>query len=292
MRQIVGCAVCAVKDWIDDFYPCYMFKECPKTHSAAEHAEGNSEGSEHGADKEDKAVSSSKRGPALRDAENYCYFGPAERIHELLDVERYIPVVPLAPLEELHASSVQHPRFSHMRWLLHTRRVPVVAAAAEDDADTKSAAEHEASEQAGARLNSAAEHAKPRCAGVGDLDKTAWLCHECAAHLCCASPTMPPRALANWNWGGREQPTYQNLNMSTRTLLGLGRSVMRMVLLKPHDDSDATEKALVGNTILAAQPAPKLIAAQLPPTEAEQASYFNVIYGCGKEILRERQLAR
>ena len=48
-----------------------MFKECPKTHSAAEHAEG----SEHGSDKEDgaEAVSASKRGPPLRDAENYCY---------------------------------------------------------------------------------------------------------------------------------------------------------------------------------------------------------------------------
>ena len=86
---------------------------------------------------------------------------------------------------------------------------------------------------------------------------------------------------------------YQNLTMSTRTLLGLGRSVMRMVLLKPQDDSDATEKALVGNTILVAQPAPKLIAAQLPPTEAQQASYFNVIYGCGEEKLKEKkQLAR
>ena len=86
---------------------------------------------------------------------------------------------------------------------------------------------------------------------------------------------------------------YQNLNMSTRTLLGLGRSVMRMVLLKPHDDSDATEKALVGNTILVAQPAPKLIAAQLPPTEAEQASYFNVIMGAGpKNNWEKKQLAR
>ena len=29
MRQIVACAVCAVKDWIDDFYPCYMWKILP-----------------------------------------------------------------------------------------------------------------------------------------------------------------------------------------------------------------------------------------------------------------------
>ena len=29
MRQIVACAVCAIKDWIDDFYPCYMWKDPP-----------------------------------------------------------------------------------------------------------------------------------------------------------------------------------------------------------------------------------------------------------------------
>ena len=294
MRQVVACAVCAVKDWIEDFYPCYMFKDCPMTGSAAEHAEVDGEETEDGSEQKDvaDAMSAIRRGPKLRDSENYCYFGPAERIHELLDVERYIPVVPLAPLEELHASSVQHPRFSHMRWLLHTKRVPVVEAAAAGDAGAQSAPEHEASEQDGTRLNSATEYAKPRCAGVGDLDKAAWLCFECAACLCCPSPKMPPRALANWNWGGREHPMYQNLTMSMRTLLGLGRFLMRLVLLKPQDDSDATEKALVGNTILVAQPAPTLIAAHLPPTEAQQAKYFNVIYGGAKEKLGEKKSLR
>ena len=56
---------------------------------------------------------------------------------------------------------------------------------------------------------------------------------------------------------------------------------MRMVLLKPNDNTDESEKALVGNTILVAQPSPQLIAAQLPPTATEQASYFNVMYGSG-----------
>ena len=31
MRQIVACAVCAVKDWIDDFYPVYMWKGAPSS---------------------------------------------------------------------------------------------------------------------------------------------------------------------------------------------------------------------------------------------------------------------
>ena len=39
MRQIVACAVCAIKDWIDDFYPCYMWKDAPLSAKpgAAEH---------------------------------------------------------------------------------------------------------------------------------------------------------------------------------------------------------------------------------------------------------------
>ena len=101
--------------------------------SAKEYAEGDCEGSEHGSDKEDvaEAASATKRGPALRDAENYCYFGPAERIRALLDVEEYKKVVPLCPVEELYASSVQHPEHPDWRWLLHVRRVPVISPSGE-----------------------------------------------------------------------------------------------------------------------------------------------------------------
>ena len=39
MRQIVACATCAIKDWIDDIYPCYVWKEAPAdvAAGAAEH---------------------------------------------------------------------------------------------------------------------------------------------------------------------------------------------------------------------------------------------------------------
>jgi len=69
--------------------------------------------------------------------------------------------------------------------------------------------------------------------------------------------------------------------MATKSLLGLGKMMMRLVLLKPRDSSNESEKGLVGNTILVAQPSPEMIAAELPPTETEQASYFNVVYGTG-----------
>ena len=29
MRQIVASVTCAIKDWIDDFYPCYIWKDAP-----------------------------------------------------------------------------------------------------------------------------------------------------------------------------------------------------------------------------------------------------------------------
>ena len=37
-------------------------------------------------------------------------------------------------------------------------------------------------------------------------------------------------------------------------------------------------KTIVGNTIRVAQPSPELIAAELPPTAAQQSQYFNVVY--------------
>ena len=39
MRQIVACSVCAIKDWIDEFYPCFVWKDAPlaATAGAAEH---------------------------------------------------------------------------------------------------------------------------------------------------------------------------------------------------------------------------------------------------------------
>ena len=39
------------------------------------------------------------------------FFGDPPRIHELLDVDLYHRAMPLIPLEELHASSVQHPDY-------------------------------------------------------------------------------------------------------------------------------------------------------------------------------------
>ena len=52
--------------------------------------------------------------------------------------------------------------------------------------------------------------------------------------------------------------------MTQKSLLGLVKLVMRMVLLKPTDNTDESEKVLVGNTILVAQPFTAMIADHSP----------------------------
>lgn len=84
---------------------------------------------------------------------------------------------------------------------------------------------------------------------------------------------MPPQALVSWNWGRREHQIPRPL--------GLGKLIARMFLLKPMDNTDESEKVIVGNTILVAQRSPEMIAAELPPTESQQTQYFNVVYAAG-----------
>ena len=61
--------------------------------------------------------------PVLIDDEgNFCV-GAREKVHALLNVECYIQQWPLIPIAELHASSVQHPDDTNMRWLVaHSAR--------------------------------------------------------------------------------------------------------------------------------------------------------------------------
>ena len=62
------------------------------------------------------------------------YLQSPEKVHALLDVERYTKRWPLPP-EELHPSSVQHPTNDQWRWLLHSRRVPVKSSGASQSSD-------------------------------------------------------------------------------------------------------------------------------------------------------------
>ena len=79
----------------------------------------------------------------------------------------------------------------------------------------------------------AAQAAAP-CAGVGCKDSLAWMCHDCISNLCVAEEQllcMPPTALSNLLWLGREHPRIQDASLGTKLLLGLGRPCFRKLFL-------------------------------------------------------------
>ena len=80
---------------------------------------------------------------------------------------------------------------------------------------------------------------------------------------------MPFFVLANWNWGGRLHPLYDDLSIAMQALLGLAIMVCRLIVLRYSENMDDQEKGLVGNTILLAQPPSEEIIQKLPPPDAE-----------------------
>ena len=119
-----------------------------------------------------------------------------------------------------------------MHWLLHTRRVPMEPWSAEASSSNAS---------------------KLQCAGTGLKHQTAWCCMECIKHLCCEHPTLPPIALANDFWLGRQHPWYRNLSLGMCMLLSTARLIMKQLLLG-RGSPDDVEKGLTGNTMIIGQP--------------------------------------
>ena len=172
-------------------------------------------------------------------------FGPRAQIDALLSVHAYAESWPKIPAEELHASSVQHPADPQMRWLLHTRRVPKEQAQAAGGTDMPVRENGEAREERETPL--------PPSAGVGLVNRTAWVCASCAQGLCSRTPHMPKMALANWMWLGRVAPEYRDISLGTRLLLGLGRPMIRKLYLG-RGPRDEVQQGFQGNTMIMAQP--------------------------------------
>ena len=101
MRQLVGCMTCARVDWIDEFLPCYLFKDCPEKLLAQD--DGDSEASARTGDSDDEQTPVGKRA-LLRDDQGYCVPNAAA-IDALLGFRKYSKAWPLIPVDELHASS-------------------------------------------------------------------------------------------------------------------------------------------------------------------------------------------
>jgi hypothetical protein len=263
MRQLLGCATCARVEWIDQCFPCHLFRDCPESLRPCEKDSANEAGmaTDESSDEETPATEQ-RRGKLLKDGDGF-YVLDAHAIHELLDVNKYIDAWPQIPREELHASSVQHPGHPEYRWLLNTRRVPVQKSAAATTAAADAAT-------TGSQL--------PRCAGIGIADEPVWLCKSCTTALCRPDPLMPFFALANWNWGGRVHPRFYNLSIAMEALLGLAIMICRLIVLRYSEHSDDQEKGFVGNTILLTQPRPEEVMQKLPPPDAEVSKYLSVCF--------------
>jgi len=223
LRREEACAVCAVKDWLENRFPVHLFKEATGTTTWAKFffAGGEDDGGHADPDEECSSSSGGKhpaRGVLLVDESGIFCVGPRDRVNAILAVERYVSQWPLIPASELHASSVQHPEDLSMRWLLHTRRVecrPVsdVVQLAEPDA-------------------------LPKSAGVGDRDAPVWLCKLCVESLCKEKPQMPPLALANALFGGRHHPLFREATLATRMLASSARLIMRQLFLGRGSDDE------------------------------------------------------
>ena len=281
-RRQEACAVCARKAWLESLFRTYLFKSCKSHCSVVETEENEEEEVDKDNDEEEVGdIVQSEQQKArvkklLKDVEGKYYFGDPKEVNKLLSVEKYREAFPQIPLEELHASSVQHPDFLEYRWLLHTKRVPMLA---REEADKL-------------RLESKVDARElPVTAGVGDPNKCCWLCRDCRNSLCHEKDVrMPGPALANYMWGGREHPLFQDLNYAMRTLLGRGRPYLRKIILRGNGsqgESDAKESGLVGNSILLAQPTTGEIQATLPPPVDSLGDNMVVIFTRNREDVRK-----
>ena len=105
---------------------------------------------------------------------------------------------------------------------------------------------------------------------------------------------MPAYALANWNWGGRLHPEYKDLNIATKSLLGLATMICRLIVLQHSEHEEDQEKGFVGNTILLTQPSPKQIMEALPPPDEEMSQYVSVCFNnqnmTAADVSKQREL--
>ena len=124
------------------------------------------------------------------------------------------------------------------------------------------------------------------------MDATVWCCKACINHLCrheAKDIVMPPPALANLLWLGREHVLCQKASLGTRLLSCLGRPVWRKLILG-KGDKDEQEKGVAGNCILLAQARPEDFATALPPTTEQLQESFVVLFARSLEEVSKAQM--
>ena len=257
-RCEVACVVCACKDWLENRFPVYLWKEATDAKPVGEiiHGPGSTQLLVH---------------------EGSLCFGNRHIINKYLATSLYSALMPRIPQQELYASSVVHPADPAMQRLLHTRRVPLQS-------------EVSAAQPVQPHAAGAAQPASPHsCAGLGNPDKTAWICLECAVCLCVDDKfiEMPKCALANLMWLGREHNLLQGASLGLRMLLGGGRACFCKLLLG-RGPKEELQSGLAGNHVLVSQAKPTKIPT-LPPTAEDLSENFVAIFCKSVEELEKSQ---
>ena len=208
-------------------------------------------------------------------------------LHVLLCfADAYLPLVQLLVLNDLSPPLFSFFRIlsyhPEMTWLLHTRRVPCLTTEQAKNLGFGLPASNEATDQEKPQTKAL----DLRCTGVGDMDALVWCCKDCINNLCRRDSTeiaMPPPALANLLWLGREHLLCQRASLGTRLLSCLGRAVWRKLILGSRAQAhlghkDEKEKGVAGNCILLAEARPEELATSLPPTTEQMQNTFVVLF--------------
>ena len=160
-RSEVACAICARLDWKEHWVKLNLCAAPP----AVSVAKQDDLSEQSSADETNTTAATQKRPVVWSDG--VAYLQNPKRVQELRSVERYHERWPLIPREELHASSIQHPDNPSWRWLLHSRRVPVLPNSGAPQPPAE--AQHSSALQPSDR---------PPCAGIGDASMPVWSCRE------------------------------------------------------------------------------------------------------------------
>ena len=256
-RAEAACVVCAQKDYLEHRHKLSLFGAIPDEalHQNADDSDDADSDADAGAD----AVQLSRK-PAQQSMVKHrgiYYVQNQDKVQELLNVQRYEDRWPLIHKEELHASSVQHPAHlddPHWRWLVHTRRVPVLQPSPDSVAGGASqpvVLQPSPDSVAGGASQPVETEAPevPPCAGVGDPDGVAWACWDCICSLCGKNPKQQPlNGLTNDNWIGREKEYVREASKATHMLSSLARCCHRQIRLG-KGSPDVQQKGISGNTI-------------------------------------------
>jgi len=274
-RSEAACAICARLDWKEHRVKLNLFAAPPAVSDAKQ-----DDLSEQSSSEETDTTALTRKRPVVW-SDGVAFVQNPKRVQELLSVERYQERWPLIPQEELHASSIQHPHDPSWRWLLHSRRVPVLP-------------------NSGALQPAAEDPDRPPCAGIGDASMPVWSCRECQQDLCDPLPKLPLNAVANDNWIGREKLLVRKASRATHWLSSLGRFCWKQVRLGrgPSSSSaaqtaeDVRQTGVIGNTIFFAQPTAAVPRMTMPPDEGDFLDSLNVLFTKNTQRLDDAEWAQ